>query len=263
MVSGETGPDFGRLRAEADDLTRRLGATDDPAARYQGSDPSEVVTAQVDGDGRVRHVRVAQGWRQVGGAVGLGSAVRAAVETAALDRLRALDERLATELAGPVAPDPAGHAAATGEDGAARGRNRAVDELVASLSAQPDQEATIEAMREMVRMVKDLDADLDALSRQVADRQARSYDGQSAGRHVTVRITGDGAPVGVDYDARWLYDTHEVNIGRATVEAFEAAYLAAGRQTVEGLVADSRIGALSRLAGDPLELARRLGLHRS
>ncbi|MEV4627109.1 hypothetical protein AB0J90_12550 [Micromonospora sp. NPDC049523] len=256
-MSGDTDPDFGRLWAEADDLARRVGTASDPATRYRGSDPADVVTVQVDGDGRVRHVRVDQGWRRVGGAGGLGTAVQAAIEAAALDRLRDLDARLSEGLVAQDAPGPA----PTPPPGAAA-RDRSVDELVAALSEQPDAAATVEAMRQMVRMLHDLDADLDVLSRQVADRQTRSYDGRDAGRHVSVRITGDGAPVGVEYDARWLYDTHEVNIGRATLEAFEAAYLVAGRETVQGLVADSRVGALGRLSGDPLELARQLGLYR-
>lgn len=256
-LSGDTDPDFGRLWAEADDLARRVGTASDPAARYRGSDPDDVVTVQVDGDGRVRHVRVDQGWRRVGGAVGLGSAVRAAIESAALDRLRELDARLSEGLVTPDPPQPA-----PTPPSASASRDRSVDELVAALSERPDAAATVEAMREMVRMLHDLDADLDVLSRQVADRQTRSYDGRDAGRHVTVRITGDGAPVGVEYNSQWLYDTHEVNIGRATLEAFEEAYLVAGRETVQGLVADSRVGALGRLAGDPLELARQLGLYR-
>ncbi|WP_329110437.1 hypothetical protein OG792_15905 [Micromonospora sp. NBC_01699] len=257
-MSGDTDPEFGRLWAEADDLARRVGAAGDPTARYRGSDQADAVTVELDGDGRVRHVRVDRDWRRVGGAVGLGDAVLAAVEAAALDRLRGLDARLAEGLATRDRSEPSPTAPPAGPGTA----DRSVDELVASLSAQPDQEATIEAMRQMVRMVQDLDADLDVLSRRVADQQNRSYDGQDAGRQVTVRVTGAGAPVGVEYDARWLHATHEVNIGRATVAAFEAAYLVAGRGGVRRLVADSRIGALGRLAGDPLELARQLGLHR-
>ncbi len=223
--------DIGRLRVEADDLAQRMTQVQDPAVRFQGVDPAGVVTVTVDGNGQVRDVSVGQEWRRVGGSVELADAVRAAVDAAGLDRLRGLDESLSEQLDAPE--PPAGSAAAPSAPGRAGASSTEIN----------------------------VDADLDQLSRQVEDQQSRSYEGRSGARHVTVRVTGQGEVVGLDYDSRWLHAAHEYNISRETREAFEAAYRRAGEQTVEGLIADSRIGALSRLAGDPVELARRLGLH--
>lgn len=251
--------DIGRLRAEADDLARRVTRVQDPAVRFRGADPAGVVMVTVDGNGQVQDVSVGQEWRRVGGSVELAGAVRAAVEAAGLDRLRGLDESLSEQL---DAPEPAaGSAAAPSAPGRAGAGSTEINELVASLSEQATSESTLAALREVVQMLEGLDADLDQLSRRVEDQQSRSYEGRSGARHVVVRVTGQGEVVGVEYDSRWLHAAHEYNISRETREAFEAAYRRAGEQTVEGLIADSRIGMLSRLAGDPVELARRLGLH--
>lgn len=249
-------PALDQLQVEANDLARRLARVQNEDARFLGSDPTRLVTVTMDGLGHVRQVAIRRDWPRLGAAAELANAVRAACETAALDRLRGLDLQMSENLEAPVAPADGAPAAGTDLAGA-----RTTNELVDSLSAQATTESTVAALREVVHMLEDLDADLDRLSRQVADHQSRSYVGTSASRHVTVEVTAQGAVVGVDYDARWLRGAHEYNIGRETVEAFAVAHRLAAEQNVDRLVEASRIGALARLAGDPAELVRRLGLH--
>lgn len=250
--------DVGRLQAEANDLARRMAKVQDPAASYQGIDTHAVVTVTLDGNGLIRDVAVAQGWQRVGGAAQLAVAVQEAREAAVLERLRRLDEILKEQLDSDEVP-PAG--SATSPSGADVS-DSSITELVESLSAQASSASTVAALRELVSMLEGVDADLDELARQVSGQQSRPYEGRSTGGHVTVRVAGDGAVLRVDYESRWLRGAHEFNIGRETRDAFEAAYRVAGAQTMQGLLPNSRIAALDRLAGDPLELARRLGLHR-
>lgn len=247
----------GRLQAEANDLARRMAQAQDPAASYQGVDSRGVVTVAVDGNGLVRDVTVTQGWKRVGGAAQLAVAVQEAREAAALERLRRLDESLQEQLDAEEVP-PAVSADSPIGVGVS---DRSIDELVESLSTQASSAATVAALRELVTMLEGVDADLDELARRVSGQQSRPYEGRSTGGHVTVRVAGNGAVLGVDYEPRWLRGAHEFNIARETRDAFEAAYRIAGTQTGQGLLPDSRIAALGRLAGDPVELARRLGLH--
>lgn len=265
---GEDGPhpdDLVRLRRDAEDIARRMADAQNPDLRFDGRDPAGAVTVTVDGAGQVHDVTVGRSWQRQIAAGDVAAAVKSAVDAALLARLEHLDRALDEQLHAP-APQPAASSPAPGSPAAgpaAPGSQEfggPTQQLAESLSSHASDEATLDALRQVLHMLADLDTGLDELAEQIDTQVNRPYTGHSGGRHVAVSVTAAGGVVGIDIDIRWLAGADEDTIGREIRQAFQAGHQLAGQHSAQQLVADSAIGRMGRLAADPVELARRLGL---
>jgi DNA-binding protein YbaB len=239
---------LGRLRDEgvaAREQARQAAAS---AADARGSDNTGAVTVLLNEDGHVAAVQVASDWRRWLDSGALGDAVREAVQAAAVARLAVWGQAYADESADSsgVAVEP--------------GRDTFAEELRDAATARMSSEDGRAAVLELLAMAEAVERGLDKVSARLQSTIDATHRGRSADRHVTVTVTGGGEVTGVRYDRGWLWDAHEINIGRQTLSAFTAAYESAARSGVERLVADSSLGEVQRAAQDPFGLSRRLRL---
>jgi DNA-binding protein YbaB len=249
-----TGPEregLYRLHDEIDSLVQTLeAARADVARESTGSDDSGTVVVTTGAGGRVTGVRVTPGWRERVGAQGLGEAVLAAIQRAAIDWVSSVTAALDAQATLPApkarpAPLPSEFPATQLDEFA--DRSLTGDQIRVSLN-------------ELTNLLSAVNADIDRLTARVATHLAADHTGHSRAGHVTVTVSGAGSPTGLQYDRRWLQTAPDDRICAETAEAFRAAYEKAGEQTVAGLIGEGPLAETLALANDPLELTRRLRL---
>jgi DNA-binding protein YbaB len=238
-----------RLTDETASFARRAQAAAGAAADARGEDSTGTVSVRLDEAGRVAAVQVTALWRERVGADALGDAVREAVQAAGVARLSAWGERFAGDTAEDV-PEPA-----------PLDRDNLAERLHQLTSpGRMTTEDTRAALLELLALVEDMERGIDEVTERLPAVESAVHLGRSADRHVTVSLTGGGEVREIRYDRGWLAAAHEINIGRQTGSAFAAAYEAAGRESVDQVIARSRLGEVQRATQDPLGLARRLRL---
>jgi DNA-binding protein YbaB len=240
--------DLARLEDEVRALHRQLAPEEDPAARYEGRDPTGSVGVVVDGSGIVRDVSIHDGWRSRLTADQLGAVVRQTTVAAAAARLAAWGGAVAQDphwTPRREAPrQPAAELARSMAD-AARAIERVGDErLLAGLLA----------------MLERFEAEIDAVSQQFTERAAEVHTGTGQGGFATAELTGTGEVVAVSYDEDWLGGADAGAIRRETCQAFGAAFQLVASHGVGQLIAGGPLGEVQRLAADPMALARALGV---
>lgn len=239
-----------QLRDRADSLAQKMAAAQVTPEDFTGADATGLVSVQVAGTGQVQRVSVERGWRGQLGAAGLAAAVQEAAAAAAVARLEAWGDAFVEQ---DDSPDPRpGPAPLSFETTAYQLNELATSKLDGSRRRA--------ALEELLAMAEAVEQGIDQVTTQVQAQLAAEYAGRSQSGHVAVTVTGTGEVVAVRYDARWLAEAHELNIGRETADAFQAAYRRAGERTVADLVAGSPLGEIQALSQDPLGLARRLYL---
>lgn len=237
-----------RARDEAADFAVRMARAQRPDARFECSDGTGAVAAVVDGEGRVIDVLLHRDWRARVGVDGLGAALQEAVGQATSARLEDFAVTVGEELDRP-APRSAGTHRVT----------EAVRARLAQAHGGTGRDHPLDP-GEILELLETIESSLDTLSGQFEVALNRRHTGRSRARHVAAILTGGGALVGVEFDKRWLVNAHEVNIRRETREALQAAYQAAGQDTVRNLMHSSRLGsALGNPADDPFTLIQELG----
>jgi DNA-binding protein YbaB len=128
-------------------------------------------------------------------------------------------------------------------------------EIVSPETLAQRSEASLQAMADMLRTVKD---DLDTVSAEAEALAQRVVTGRSKG--VTVTMIGSGVLTGVDVDPEWARVTSPANLAARLMGAYTDARRQQQSRTVDDLIAGSSIGELQRLAHDPRALAERLRL---
>jgi DNA-binding protein YbaB len=243
-VGGDPLEALASLRDRADRLVQTMAAAQEPAAAFTGADGSGAVTATVTGAGEVSEVVVDRAWRQRLGPDGLPGAVVQAVEAAMVARLQAWGEAFTAPGQQPAArPMPL-----PGETVAAR-----LDELATVRMTSARGRAVL---RELLAMAEAVERDIDETAEQIRAQASDGFTGRSRSGEVSVRLAGDGSPVEVVFDRRWLRHAHEVNIGRQTVQAWQAAH----RKASEAAAGHGALAEAQALSQDPRGLARRLHL---
>ena len=235
------------LRDRADSVAQRMAAAQAHSTDFTGTDAEGLVSVTVTSAGHVREVTVQRGWRERLGPAGLAAAVRDAAGAAATARLAAWGDAFTAQGEPPARPAPLPH-----ETPAYQLVELAPGKLVGSRRRA--------ALEELLAMAEAIERGIDEVSTQLKAQLDAEYAGRSRSGHVTVALTGAGAVAEVRYDSRWLMEAHELNIGRETTDAFQAAYRRAGERTVADMVARSPLGEIQPLSQDPLGLARRLHL---
>jgi DNA-binding protein YbaB len=190
-------------------------------------------------------VQVHSGWRRRLGPDALGPAIGEAARAAAAARLETWGETF-----GEPVDEPA--PALTGDSFA--------EQLQAVATKRMSGEDVRASLLELLDMAERLEQGIDQVSRQLNATVDATHTGRSTDRKVTVTVTGGGDVAEVRFDQRWLQTAHEINIGRQTLSAFEAAYREASASGVDQLIAGSGIGEVLRESQDPFGLARRLRL---
>lgn len=251
MTTDEPDPDdLRRLYGDASTLSRQISQAQAPDTRFVAADPTGHVTITIDGQGQVCDVRLDPRWRRRLSSTDLPGAILAAFEAATLARVAAIDIALTERLSAPEHAQPG-----LASDPLAAG---ATAETVSD-AATP--EAVVGAMREVLGMLQTLDESIDQLASHVNAQADKPYTGHSASRRTAVTINAAGLVLDIRLTPNWIAKAHEYNITRELREAFVAAYQAAAEHNIHTIVDSSPIGALARIAGNPADLARRLGLH--
>jgi DNA-binding protein YbaB len=246
-----------RLQTAGEDALRRSSAAHTAAKTAQGTDPTETVTATLDPDGHLTALHLAPTWKSRLSPDKLGAAVRTAAETAGGNRLSSWAEAYANspstdELSTAASPAPPTNTTNTA--------NIAAELQRLTSDRRRTGEDISAALHELLTMAETLERGLDEISTQMSAAASRTHTGTSPDGHVRVTVTPGGEIANVEYDVRWIRESHEYNIARQTVAAAEAAYRAASRDSVEAIVDESSLGELQRLLHNPTELARRLRL---
>ncbi|BCJ41087.1 hypothetical protein GCM10010168_46150 [Actinoplanes ianthinogenes] len=229
----------------------------------QGEDDSGAVLVRLDGNGRVASVRVTQRWRERVAASALGDAVVEAVRAAGMARFAAWGATFAdgAQPAGGGGGAVSGHGSALASgSGSGFGSGDFARELSRLATRRMSSDDSRVALSELLAILEDVEQGLDQALDRVTAARSNNYTGHSPRRDVTVTVTGGGEVSEVRYHSRWLAEAHEANIGRQTVAAFQAAYALAARDSVDTVIAESRLGAAQRAVQDPFELATRLRL---
>jgi DNA-binding protein YbaB len=252
------GSDFEELAARAEAALRSAERSG------RGTDESGAVTVFLTWEGRVREVQVGQRWRERLAPAGLGDAVREAVRAATMARFGAWGQSFAAS--GEPSAASRGSSAAPGESfagrqvGPAPRRGGFTEDLSRLATRRMSNDDCRTALGELLAILEDASQGLDEALARVEATRAAAYTGHSANRNVTVTVTGGGEVSEVRFHSRWVVEAHEVNIGRQTVEAFQAAYALAARDSAESVISEGRLGRATRATRDPFELATRLRL---
>jgi DNA-binding protein YbaB len=226
-----------QLQLEAEALSAQLSAAAEAAAgEFTGQDDARVVTVTVRGDGTPSRVELEPQWRRTVSDRGLGPAVVAALESAAVARMAAWGEHAAAEPR-PVVP---------------------VDPTRGGALGDPSSAQSKAALRDLFDLIGEVSAGLDQLNRAPAALPVVSM---SLGQ--TVRVTATGGAVGsVDFDDQWLRMAAPERIAEAVREALARSVedAAAARERLAGAVPG--LDRVRRLTASPETLLREIGLLR-
>ncbi|MPZ65194.1 MAG: hypothetical protein GEU83_06640 [Pseudonocardiaceae bacterium] len=241
--------DLEELRHDAENLQRLFSAGYAPAAQHRGQNGTHAVRVTVGGDGNVSDVEIDQSWRRTVGEQGLSAAVLEAVTDATMRRLAQWAEAVASEQSHSAQPN----------EGAGSG------ELTTTGPVRPpglsDNAEARRTVQEVLSLLKNVEAELDDLEREVKRRGQQHVVGRSPSHLVKVTMAGRGQVVDVNIQRRLMQRADERLLARELTKAFHAAYERADALKLDGFLGDGKLSRLQDLAADPNALLRRLGLN--
>lgn len=238
------------VRERLDVLAQWLEPGDGDATPLTGADGSGTVRVTVGVTGDVAGVELDPRWRREVGVAGLAGAILGAVQGATALHMqrwaRAQAERGAEptarpRLAPPTPPPPTGQA-----EGAA---DRPLDAAAGAA-----------ALRALTASLDAVEQQLEAVSRQLAEGQARSVAGRGAGGGVEATVTEAGELIGVTFDREWLGSVDSATIGAGVTEAVATARRLAADGSPQSVLLTGEVGRLLALGDDQEAMTRYLRL---
>jgi hypothetical protein len=241
------------LERQAQALAGQWSSASAVEGRYRGSDPDELVSVVIDGQGLRTEVRLRRGWQRSTDGPGLGQAVVMALSAASRARLEGW--AAGTTPISAVAPLKAGAGAGSGA-GAGAEASPLLDEIAPTTDPLAGLSGP-ELMRPLLRLLDAAERELDDLPRSLEERLSREVEVASPDRTVVVR--GSAVSISdVQFRSAWLTQasTEEVSywLLRLTREAHRRMWSGSGQDLTDGLAE------LRSVMADPSRLLTRLGL---
>ncbi|GAA2535879.1 hypothetical protein Ahu01nite_100330 [Winogradskya humida] len=231
------------LQHEATVLARQLAtASASGGDAFTGADDTGTVEATISADGGLQQVRIAQSWHSTLGDSGLGSALVAALTSAATARLTAWTQGFTQ----PVSPDPPASAVA---------------EVASADVGDPASPQSALALRDLLDLLDQVDEQTPAA---IAAAQAAAGEQMSAANVArTVRVTATaGVITSADFDRDWVRSADPARIAEAIIEAVQAAQLLTAQQKQDRLDSVPAVARLLRVTDSPKTLWHEIGLIR-
>jgi len=230
---------FDDLRRQAEELSRRVTVPPDQLAGCTGSDQTKSVTAVLNGRGRVSKLTVHSGWRDSLRPHQLAPAILEAISAAERAHVTAWADASADRTREAPAPPPP---------------TPATDWAEAPFANH----TPTEAVQELFGLLENLEKEIESTSTGLLALSAAKIAGSSAGRHVTVTLTGKRI-TGITIDDDWAGYANHQDISGELRGALRAAYEKSKRHAADTMAA-SVAPRIRRLMADPAALIRGLGL---